>query len=146
MSQCEKCIHQRICDIWRAQECQSALCFVDDCFEPKIDTEELLIVRELRENLARYEQAEQERRLVKLPCKVGDNVFSIRADTKQIYECEVAGFIVTDIDLYIKKFIFDDNRISISPVSEFCKTIFLTREEAEVALKGMENDGKIDEC
>ena len=32
---CSNCIHERICDLWRQQECQSAACYVDDCFEPK---------------------------------------------------------------------------------------------------------------
>lgn len=34
MTECEQCVHKRICDIWSSQECQDASLFVDDCFEP----------------------------------------------------------------------------------------------------------------
>ena len=32
---CRECIHKPICDLWYAQECQTASCYTDDCFEPK---------------------------------------------------------------------------------------------------------------
>ena len=32
---CENCVHERICALWRANECQDAACYVNDCFEPK---------------------------------------------------------------------------------------------------------------
>lgn len=36
---CEACIHERICYIWGEHECQDAACYVNDCFEPKVEPE-----------------------------------------------------------------------------------------------------------
>ena len=68
-------------------------------------------------------QAEQDGLLVALPCKVGDKVYQI--DAERVYESEVKGIIYDagHID-------FDERAIG--------KTVFLTLEEAEAALKGGE--------
>ena len=67
--------------------------------------------------------ADKAGRLVALPCKVGDKVYQI--DAERVYESEVKGIIYDagHID-------FDERAIG--------KTVFLTREEAEAALKGGE--------
>ena len=68
-------------------------------------------------------QAEQDGRLVVLPCKVGDTIYQI--DSERVYWSEVKRIIFGcgHID-------FDERAIG--------KTVFLTREEAEAALKGGE--------
>ncbi len=53
---------------------------IDD--QSTIDPETLPIVRELRAELFRYEQAEKEGRLVVLPCKVGDTVLPTSEGTR----------------------------------------------------------------
>ena len=68
-------------------------------------------------------QAEQDGRLEVLPCKVGDTVYQI--DAERVYESEVK-WIIFDCD----DIAFDERAIGGS--------IFLTREEAEAALKGGE--------
>ena len=68
-------------------------------------------------------QAEKDERLVVLPCKVGDTVYQI--DAERVYESEVK-WIIFDCD----DIAFDERAIGGS--------IFLTREEAEAALKGGE--------
>ena len=68
-------------------------------------------------------KAEQHGRLVVLPCKVGDTVYQI--DAERVYESEVK-WIIFDCD----DIAFDERAIGGS--------IFLTREEAEAALKGGE--------
>ena len=70
-------------------------------------------------------KAEQDGRLVVLPCKVGDTVYQI--DAERVYESEVK-WIIFDCD----DIAFDERAIGVS--------IFLTREEAEAALKGGESD------
>lgn len=102
---------------------------------PTIDPETLPIVQELREKLERYETAEQEGRLVEFSCEIGTYVFSIRYDTKQVYECKVVGFTISEYGTTMKMFIFEDDRFTITPDYEYGKTVFLTREEAEAALK-----------
>ena len=68
-------------------------------------------------------KAEKNGRMVVLPCKVGDKVYQI--DAERVYESEVK-WIIFDCD----DIAFDERAIGVS--------IFLTREEAEAALKGGE--------
>ena len=78
---------------------------------------------EQSKHLAELAQAKQDGRLVVLPCKVGDTVYQI--DAERVYESEVK-WIIFDCD----DIAFDERAIGGS--------IFLTREEAEAALKGGE--------
>ena len=71
-------------------------------------------------------QAEQDERLVVLPCKVGDTVYQI--DAERVYESEVK-WIIFDCD----DIAFDERAIG--------ESIFLTREEAEAALALKGGDG-----
>ena len=73
------------------------------------------------DKLAEYEDLEEQGFLLKLPCKVGDTVYQI--DAERVYESEVK-WIIFDCD----DIAFDERAIGGS--------IFLTREEAEAALKG----------
>ena len=68
-------------------------------------------------------EADRDGRLVVLPCNVGDTVYQI--DAERVYESEVK-WIIFDCD----DSAFDERAIGGS--------IFLTREEAEAALKGGE--------
>ena len=68
-------------------------------------------------------KAEKNGRMVVLPCKVGDTVYQI--DAERVYESEVK-WIIFDCD----DIAFDERAIGGS--------IFLTRDEAEAALKGGE--------
>ena len=76
-----------------------------------------------KQKISQWLQAEQDGRLVVLPCKVGDTVYQI--DAERVYESEVK-WIIFDCD----DIAFDERAIGGS--------IFLTREEAEAALKGGE--------
>lgn len=97
-----------------------------------------LAISALRE-LDEYKKAEAEGRLVILPCKVGDTVYrfqryfndaTLKSEIK-IKPCVVGSFssesIITTDHVWIL-------------VSNFGKTVFLTREEAEKALEG--NNGQ----
>ena len=74
---------------------------------------------EQSKHLSELAQAEQDGRLVVLPCKVGDTVYQI--DAERVYESEVK-WIIFDCD----DIAFDERAIGGS--------IFLTREDAEAAL------------
>ena len=74
-------------------------------------------------HLCELYEAEKEGRLVVLPCKVGDTVYQI--DAERVYASEVK-WIIFDCD----DIAFDERAIGGS--------IFLTRDEAEAALKGGE--------
>lgn len=92
------------------------------------------------EKLADYEDAEEQGLLLRLPCKVGDNIFvlvdmddngkytSIKND---IVECI---YLNDTLDLMIN-FTWIWHDVS---TTEIGKTVFLTREEAEQALAEMQ--------
>ena len=77
-------------------------------------------------------QAEQDGRLVVLPCKVGDHVW---ADGR---EAIVVWFFGYKTERYLHAQFFDNAKYTDIPFYEIGKTVFLTREEAEAALKGGE--------
>ena len=88
--------------------------------------------------LAEYETAEDEGRLVALPCNVGDTVYLID-DIDCVFERES---IVTEIEIDkdgVTIMIQDEIPICSSGynLSDFGEIVFLTREEAEKALKEM---------
>lgn len=89
-------------------------------------------------------QADREGRCVVLPCMIGDNVYVLNHHLGRVFENEVTGFSVGYPS---------DNRNSVSTVyvgkcgsktfrrwkfQQFWKTVFLTREDAEAALKEAE--------
>lgn len=78
------------------------------------------------ERLRELAQADREERCVVLPCKVGDTVYQV--DDIRVYALEVRNLIY---DAGI--FAFDESTIG--------KTVFLTRAEAEAALR-REQDGE----
>lgn len=83
--------------------------------------------------------ADKEERLMVLPCKVGDTVYSTLDDLGHSYKCEVTGVYLSRRE--------HESYVELDPVSyrgsrygasfgAFGKTVFLTREEAEAALEG----------
>ena len=79
-------------------------------------------------------QAEQDGRLVVLPCNVGDHVW---ADGR---EAIVVWFFGYKTERYLHAQFFDNAEHTDIPFYEIGKTVFPTREEAEAALKGGESD------
>ena len=96
--------------------------------------------------LAEYETAEEDGRLVVLPCKPWDKVYQLFVtdviDKKLIYKIFQAKVTQITIDRFRTIFSFetlDENKYKSDLTMEsFGETVFLTREEAEKALKEME--------
>ena len=92
--------------------------------------------RRIIERLAEYEDLEEQGLLLRLPCKVGDTVYSfdrfcggsLDCPSRPCKECPDYQF-----EIYEGKFALKD-------IPEFGKTIFLTKEEAEQKLNEMESD------
>lgn len=101
----------------------------------------LWAMADLREKLKEYEDLEEQGRLLKLPCKVGDKIFLDFAG----FEKDIDKFTVKDFHLDCfedgKTILFCDyesNDKALSgqiDVTEFGKTVFLTKSEAEAKLK-----------
>lgn len=83
------------------------------CGENSYDYKNLLV-----ERLGKYENLEEQGRLVQLPCKVGDTVYHV-----------VQGRIVevSNVDLFFLLLSVAENR--------FNNSVFLTKSEAEAKLK-----------
>lgn len=90
------------------------------------------------QKLAAYEDAEEQGRLVRLPCKVGDTIYVIH-DGK-IWSGEVYHIGYSDYYGEITATAYVKRGIGAA-FEHFGKLAFLTREEAEAALKGERKDG-----
>lgn len=78
-----------------------------------------VLVADCLNKLGQYEDLEEQGLLLRLPCKIGDTVYSVVEDGLQIVELEFT------LDFYVRR------------KANFGKTIFLTKEEAEQALAEM---------
>lgn len=102
----------------------------------------------LIERLGKYEDLEEQDRLIKLPCKVGDTVYVKMASYCKTHyaEAEVRDFvhfISCGFCAVVTSKYFDKENI---PFSEFGKTVFLTKSAAEAKIKelrGGENGRKV---
>lgn len=98
------------------------------------------------QKLGEYETAEEEGRLMVLPCKPWDKVYMLFIvdviDKKPIYKIFQAKVIKITIDRFRVLFSFetlDENKYKSERTMEaFGETVFLIIEEAEKALKEME--------
>lgn len=93
--------------------------------------------------LAEYEDLEEQGKLLKLPCAVGDKVYKIWSCGKN--GKTIAEFIVSHIDIdYLPDIEFSYRKENghgnyyFSKIEDIDKTVFLTKSSAEQALKEME--------
>ena len=92
--------------------------------------------------LQHYEDLEEQGRLIELPCKIGDTVYYINTHNRlslfknTVYEAKVARFVTTRYGTSIVIQIRNEYGCTeLYSEDNYNKTIFLTREEAEAALK-----------
>ena len=93
--------------------------------------------------LQHYEDLEEQGRLIELPCKVGDTVYYINTHNRlslfknTVYEAKVARFVTTRYGTSIVIQIRNEYGCTeLYSEDNYNKTVFLTKEEAEAALKG----------
>lgn len=103
--------------------------FCSDC---SAGTGNCNIVKKMVEKLANLEDAEEQGLLVRLPCKVGDKVYVIAG--KNISEQKIQRVTIGSEC----KFEFCTRKRGFA-LFDIGKTVFLTREEAKVKLKEMED-------
>lgn len=91
------------------------------------------------QRLGAYEDAEEQGLLLRLPCKVGDTVYLVGTyRNPSIDEMGVEDIFLRDGEVYIGLIdITDSDYTDTIRGSDFGKTVFLTREEAEKALADM---------
>lgn len=103
--------------------------------------------REICEKLKAYEDLEEQGKLLRLPCKVGDTVYPIMVVGAEfgnlkyeIYEAKVRRFHIDSIHLCVEITIAETAQIIELVAETFGETFFLTREEAETALERMKGE------
>lgn len=91
------------------------------------------------ERLKQYEDAEEQDRLVRLPCRVGDTVYFLQRclDSYTFVNCgDIIAFHVYSSYVTVEVNDRDASHPFVTlDVSAFGKTVFLTHEEAAAALK-----------
>ncbi len=92
--------------------------------------ESVAFVLELNKKLKPYMDAEEQGLLVRLPCKIGDTVYRIH--TKD----HIVKNRITDFHVSASGIWYWDETGRETHVERIGKTVFLTYEEAEAALKG----------
>lgn len=118
------------------------ICRYEDCdtceeYCPHLNEDNCPCLQEALEKLAEYEDLEEQGKLLKLPCAVGDTVY-VKMQFGGYAEAEVRDFThFTSCGFCIVVTSKSFNKQNI-PFSEFGKTVFLTRPEAERVLAEME--------
>lgn len=86
------------------------------------------------DRLRELAEADKDDRLVVLPCKVGDELWTFCSyPVEQVY-----SFTVTHISTLNGRTMLNTSRCGVIDARDVGKTVFLTREEAEKALEAME--------
>lgn len=107
-------------------------------FKGKVEECENAYLLAVQKKFKDYEDLEEQGRLLKLPCKMGDTVYYINPDKNTINELVVYGFDIRPL----QRFLYDYMGARFN-FNQFGKTVFLTKSEAEEKLKelrGGENE------
>lgn len=92
-------------------------------------------VENMIKKLATYEDLEERGLLVRLPCKVGDDLYCIV--NGEVKKLKVHSFGIPDFEITDIEFKYVEGFKIVRFVGEVGKTVFLTREEAEKKLEEM---------
>ncbi len=91
--------------------------------------------------LADYEDLEEQGRLIKLPCKVGQHIYIVHQYGNWIDEASITGISEADnVDCFCFKVYIDPDCDEIIALKEFNETWFLTKSEAEAKLKELKGE------
>ena len=121
---CDECGKDKRCELSQ-EACEDYLKWEDDCIK----------------KLAEYETAEEEGRLMVLPCKVGDALFCF--SRRKIYPFKVRCIRIYEERVEIElRYAGDEENLKFWHITimeqDVGSKLFLTREEAGKALKEME--------
>lgn len=102
---------------------------LDKCIECGREHEQLA---EWLKDLQHYKDLEEQGRLIELPCKIGDTVWDIKwwDDTTETRVIDGKTYF-----RHIMKHKVTKSQFSLFDYKDFGKTVFLTKAEAEAALK-----------
>lgn len=115
------------------------------CWNCDIPPRECQYISDALEKLAKYEDLEEQGRLIKLPCKAGDTVYGINTDRNIVSALKIISVKIYSYAIYFDYQLIDGiykNIVSFAD-ADIGKTVFLTKSEAETKLKelrGGENE------
>lgn len=117
-------------------------------FQPSLDFDDFNRVTNALNKLAEYEDLEEQGKLLKLPCAVGDTVYTncsmqgwyFRKEN-QPYAAKVVFVGINGVDNYINVD-FGNGHMLPFKFSDIGKTVFLTQKEAEAVLKELRSASK----
>lgn len=114
---------------------------MEELIENNLDPIEMCKVSIALDKLKEYQNLEEQGLLLKLPCKVGDTVYSITRDFISEYIVESIRIYEHSIQFYWEctKGIYH-NVVGFADF-EIGKTVFLTEQEAQAALEKMKGGG-----
>lgn len=104
------------------------------------------IVKRMVEKLADYEDLEEQGRLLKLPCKVGDTIYAVGEIVKE-YKVISVGYpsnkATNRSEFCIETLPVNGSRVVVAFYDkEFGKNVFLTKSEAEAKLKELRGNNE----
>ena len=129
------------------------MCFTPPCNGEGCKDENCIFISDVCERLAEYEELEEQGRLMRLPCKVGDTVYVVTSPFNVFDDIEYDENMKDEVyESYVSSVSFYESgeqyRIYAKATNHFIgvyfrecdfgKTVFLTKEEAEDRLKEME--------
>lgn len=133
MASCHDCVHVEVCKMHYRQKCELT-------YESEREVEIAMCKAQKAVDIE-CDYYKDQSRFVELPCKVGDTVYVIEsiAGEEKIIQDHVEtmgiGYYADGINIYQWDGVKTDGYFE-----DFGKTVFLTREEAEQALKEREEN------
>lgn len=137
---------------YKSERKREMICRYEDCdtceeYCPLLNEDNCPCLQDILEKLAEYEDLEEQGKLLKLPCAVGDKIYRIDADEKlesreiEIYDIDnivilADGTVLLKYDAYDGVICEFENIVTDKPYLDFYRC-FLTKSVAEQALKEM---------
>lgn len=105
-------------------------CFEEPCLGMGATKKDCSLMWKVAERLVKYEDLEEQGKLIKLPCAVGDTVYRVLEESVPLHYFYIAAYEVQDVSVKAVKYADDWT-------SYHDKNLFFTREEAKKKLKEM---------
>ncbi|MCM1205046.1 MAG: hypothetical protein NC300_12965 [Bacteroidales bacterium] len=123
------------------------ICRYEDCdtceeYCPDMNKDNCPCLQEVLEKLAGYEDLEEQGKLIELSCKVGTTLYWIPRTENKIIPMKILYYMVfLDGKKMAIQYCGDNDSLyyysTVVSEKDIGKTVFLTREQAELALKGI---------
>lgn len=111
--------------------------FIQICCDPEkpadVARQQTMTLKAVIDKLAHFEDMQDEGRLVELPCALGTTVWTTKWWDDVTETVKVDG---KKFHRRVMKHKVTKTKFSLYDLADFGETVFLTREEAEAALKG----------